>query len=190
MDRKKAEDGWASPAASRATTRARAIIFSYHLPLLNFPSGRKAYRSFEGATLGAYMKGRPKRCKWCTLKMGRWVSQIPLHGRVCYLPVKSVMRRHFFWWQLNVRSFRVCLSCREWPHLRGCLSWTIHTRWLSKAGFNSLTTPAWPRDTVTGHTHSRAPHELTRALLNLHCSLTFLSAHSCLTSLPFTGVNF
>lgn len=42
---------------------------------------------------------------------------------------------------------------------------------------------AWSLGTVTGHTHSRAPYELAKALSNPHCSQISLSAPSCVSFL-------
>lgn len=88
VGRKEAEDWVPSTAASRSTLRARGCSFSDHLPLLNFPSGWKAYYNFEEATLGAYIVTRSKGANGGLWKTGRWVSQIPLHRRLCCLAVE------------------------------------------------------------------------------------------------------
>lgn len=109
------------------------------------------------------------------------VSQITPSRKVLLSSCEVIVSGHFLLIEA-ISSFMVSLSYIKMPHLRACLSWATHTRWLSKAGLNGPVISAWPGNTVTGHTHSRAPHELAKALVNLHCHLTSLSSHSCFSS--------
>lgn len=121
-------------------------------------------------------------------KQDERVSRITPSRKVLLPSCEVIVSRHFLLTEA-VNSFMVSLSYIKMPHLRACLSWATHTRWLSKAGLNGPVISAWPRNTLSGHTHSRSPHELAKALVNLHCYLTSLSSHSCFSSLPFTGVD-
>ena len=125
------------------------------------------------------LKGANRRL-W---KTGRWVSQIRLQGRSGCLAVKCVVSWHFLLTATNCQILQG-LPQQQRPASPKGKHFLGSPHQVTEQGRQDLAISAWPRATVTGHCCSRGPHELGKALSNLHCSLIFCSFLLLLPSFP------